>query len=115
MSEGFRRTGRTKRMLACAIELARNGRAVYVVCADQAQARVIAAYARALGVDPAGGIKFETPASLPTFDLETMRMRSAHPNCVVLVDHWAIERRYAAMLEELHRYDAEADPSGNPG
>lgn len=109
MMEKLRRTGRTTRMLTRAMELAREGRAVYVMCANHAHARALAATARFLGVVPADGIKFESPESLPTFDLETMQLGGAHPNCVVLVDHWAIEHKYADMLEELHRYDAAGD------
>jgi hypothetical protein len=37
-----------------------------------------------------------------------MTLRGAHPNCIVLVDHFAIERRYAAVLEMMHRYDRPA-------
>ncbi len=51
-------------------------------------------------------IKCETLESLCNFDLESMTLRRAWPNCVVLVDHYVIEKRFGAMLEMLHRFDA---------
>jgi hypothetical protein len=96
-----RGTGRTGRMLEKAEELARAGRAVYVICADPV------AMERSFGREKAWnlGIKFESMNSPGNFDVERVRLIGAHPNCVVLVDHYAIERRFGAMLEELHRYD----------
>lgn len=53
------------------------------------------------------GIKFETPHSPGNFDWERMRLIGAHPNCVVLVDHHAIEDRFSRVLAMLHAYDPE--------
>lgn len=39
-----------------------------------------------------------------------MTVLAMHPNCVVLVDHFAIEMRFQAMLEMLHRYDFSYSP-----
>ena len=102
-----RQSGRTTRMLADAIELARAGRAVYVVGESLSHSRRLeiqgGSEARELG------IKFETASSLRNFDLRTMHLIGAHPNCTVLVDHHAIEAAYGPMLEMLHRYDLPSE------
>ncbi len=92
------RTGRTTRMVQHAVELAKQGRAVYVVMANDHQAQEFQKI-----IPTQSGIKFET--HLSNLDWETMRLLGAHPNCVVLVDHYVIERRFSAMLEMLHAYD----------
>lgn len=98
-----RATGRTTRMLQRAKQLEEQGRAVYIVCANQSEKLRLE---RELVDYPS--IKLETFDSLgPHLDLETLRLRRGHPNCVVLVDHHAIESRFAALLEELGRYDEE--------
>lgn len=50
-------------------------------------------------------IKFELADSPGNFDWQTMTLVGAHPNCVVLVDHYAIEQTWSRMLEMLHRFD----------
>ena len=50
-----------------------------------------------------GQILFCVPVQ--QLEWETLRMLNAHRSCVVLVDHWAIETRFAPMLEMLHRFD----------
>jgi hypothetical protein len=50
-------------------------------------------------------VKIETAESLGNFDWQKMQLLNAHQNCVVLVDHYAIEKKYSAMLEMLHRFD----------
>lgn len=98
--EDKRNTGRTSRMLEEARRQVRKGRAVYVLCATLS-------HAQHLANDPDNEfIKFETSQSLANFDWSTMIMRGAHPNCLVFVDHWAIESRYRAVLEMLHRWDS---------
>lgn len=105
----LRATGRTTRMLDEAARLSREGRAVYVLCADAATAALfrgefVGRHAECLDV------KFETPESLgPGFDWRTLTLRGAHPNCVVLIDHYTIESRYGPLLEMLHRFDAPAE------
>ena len=96
-----RATGRTGRMLRKAEELARAGRAVYVVCGDPRAMEGEFGREKAWSL----GIKFESASSPGNLDLERVRLVGAHPNCVVLVDHYVIEKRFGAMLEELHRYD----------
>jgi ABC-type branched-subunit amino acid transport system substrate-binding protein len=97
-----RQTGRTTRMLAEAVKLAKKGKAVYIVVADMAQKRQME---KQFGKAFWGlGIKFETPYSPGNFDWETMTFRGAHPDCVTLVDHYAIEARFPRLVEMLHRY-----------
>lgn len=97
----LRGTGRTTRLLEHAKKLAREGRAVYVIAGNARDALRL----QMLCGEPTLGIKFETPRSPGNFDWEQMRMIGAHPNCVVLVDHHAIEDRFARVLEMLHAYD----------
>jgi hypothetical protein len=96
----LRGTGRTTRMLAEAKELAKSGRAVYVIAATQAHARQLG---EMMGADMHNlGIKIEVPRD---FCWDQMRLLGAHPNCVVLVDHYTIEMKYASILRMLHKYD----------
>ena len=97
-----RRTGRTYRMLEEAKRLSRMGFAVYVVAAYEVQA---VHFKDKLKDYPA--IRVETFSTLDNLDHTTLRLRGAWPNCRVLVDHYAIEREYAGILEELVRYDRE--------
>jgi len=98
-----RRTGRTSRMLERARQFARDGRAVYVIAHDENHAHTLR---RMLGSDEGGGIKVESAGSLwNSLDWERLTLRGAHPNCVVMVDHYAIESRYSAIINEWLRYD----------
>jgi len=103
-----RQTGRTTRMLTEAFKLAKEGKAVYVIAANHGhifQMEEMADRLFGAGEASALGVKFETSASLPSFDFRTMQLKGAHPSCRVFVDHWAIESKYARMLNELHRFD----------
>lgn len=103
-----RQTGRTTRMLTEAFKLAKEGKAVYVLAANSEHMYQMERMAdRLFGSGEASvlGVKFETPASLTTFDFRTMQLRGAHPNCRILIDHWTIESEFAEMLSELHRFD----------
>jgi hypothetical protein len=91
-------------MLTEAINEASNGRAVYIVAADRRHVENLTKQLAQLG-GLGLGIKIETPPDLSNFDWERLRLRGAHPNCLVLVDHHAIESRYARILHELHRWD----------
>lgn len=99
------RTGRTTRMLGEAKRLARAGRAVYVIAASHVHAKQLES---TLSTDDLElGIKFETAESPGNFQWEPYpHLRGAHPNCVVLVDHYAIECKFAWILRELHFWDA---------
>jgi hypothetical protein len=100
-----RRTGRTTRMLEEAIRLSSKGHAVYVMGRDPRHAEELQLALEDLNPPEYHGIKFETVESLPHFDWRRMCLARAHPNCRVLVDHWVIESRYAALLEILHQFD----------
>lgn len=92
-------------MLLEAIAKAREGRAVYVVAANESEARRMR---NLLG--PEGqllGIKVETSSELTNLDWFSMRLKGAHPKCIVLADHFAIELHFAPILNMLHRYDNE--------
>ena len=94
-------TGRTTRMLQEAIQCSKEGRAVYVVAATQQHMRQLQKMCGADGLF----IKFETLGSLSDFDFINMRSIGAHPNCLFFIDHYAIECKFAKMLEVLHKYD----------
>ena len=100
----LRHTGRTTRMLEHAKQLALAGRAVYVIADNERDIRRLEAECFKTGASNLG-IKFETPNSPGNFDWEQMRLIGAHPNCVVLVDHHAIEDRFSMVLDMLHAYD----------
>lgn len=107
----LRGTGRTTRLIAHAKKLAREGRAVYVIADNTQDARRL----QMLCGEPNLGIKFETPRSPGNFDWGQMRLLGAHPNCVVLVDHHAIEDHFARVLEMLHAYDEPSAEESNDG
>lgn len=89
-------------MLEEAKRLSRMGFAVRVVAAYEVQA---VHFRDKLKDYPS--IKVETFATLDNLDPATLTLTGAWPNCRVLVDHYAIEREYAGILEELVRYDRE--------
>lgn len=99
----MKRTGRTTRMLKEAEAAALKGEAVYVVGATKQHTEDMK---KIFGKQKAEelGIKFET---FKTVDVNWIdrSLQNAHPNCKVLVDHYAIESHFAPILEELHRYD----------
>ena len=85
-------------MLEEANRLADQGKAVYVIAANEAQRRELQAVA-------GEKVKVETCSTAGNFEWEQMRLIGSHPNCVTLVDHFAIESRFAKVLEMLHRFD----------
>lgn len=95
-----RGTGRTTRMLEHAKALEAEGRTVYIIAANRQHAHLLR---RCL---PEGSsILIETPDSPGNFDWHTLSLCGANPNCVVLVDHFAIESRFSKMLAMLTAYD----------
>lgn len=103
MNEHLRATGRTTRMIEKAKELENEGYAVYVLTATHAHAGDLLKR-----LPKNTSIKVENSASvggLDRLDWGRMLMPGMHPNCRVLVDHYAIERYIDPMMEELHRYD----------
>lgn len=96
-------------MLREAVELARQGRAVYVIGLDHRHALLL----EDLTIDMVGGIrevkelgiKFEAENYMDCFNWERLRVEGSHPNCTFLVDHHVIECKFVKILEMLHRYD----------
>ena len=104
------KTGRTTRMLIDTLRLCNGGRAVYVVAANERERRRLNEQVDTLGrasyqKDGKAFIKVETPESLGNLNWWAVSLPGAHPNCVVLVDHWTIESHFSQMLEMLTRYD----------
>jgi hypothetical protein len=101
-----RQTGRTSRMIAHAFELSEQGRAVYIIAANTRHAKDLQARVSLYGIRVTHGIKIETPESVrSTFDWQALTLIGAHPNCVVLVDHYAIESHFEHVLQMWTRYD----------
>lgn len=98
--EKRRASGRTSRMLQEAVELARDGKAVYVVCATQRHTKQLEKR-----VPDDLDIKFETPRTVGNLDWRNMRLEGAHSNVELLVDHYAIEANWRPLLNMLHRFD----------
>jgi len=103
MNELHRQTGRTTRMIEHAKDLAKQGRSVYILVNNASHLRFMQNHYPELRDL---GIKFETEETLDGFDWFGLAPRYVmHPNCVVLVDHWAIESRLQLLLSEMHRWD----------
>lgn len=109
-----RGTGRTTRMLLHAIRLKREGRPVYVISADISQARVLFNMLcdmlpedvnRSNSALEIYGIKIKTSDVPWQFNWRTLSIRGVEKDCVVLVDHFAIESHFALMLDMLTAYD----------
>lgn len=106
--ETKRRTGRSTRLIEEALRLSAEGKAVYVVCDSPAHVNVMSNMLAAMNPPRQHGIKFENANLFPELNWQTMSLtKNAHPKCVVLVDHWAIERRYGRILEMLTRFDKQ--------
>lgn len=99
-TQAARRTGRTTRMLDDAKRLTDDGHAVYIIAANGPQAME---FRRELSDRPEIKVECRPPEG---FNWQTMRVVGAHPNCVFLVDHYAIENKFDTMLKMLHRYDS---------
>jgi len=91
-------------LLKDAERLASEGRAVYIVTETKDEAKRLS---NQFGIGKAEklGVKFETTRSC-NFDWQKLTTTGAHPNCVFLVDHYAVESHFSAALEMLHRYDS---------
>lgn len=97
MNEHLRQTGRTQRMLASAVSLCAQGRAVYI-------------YTDAHGVrrlkDQLRDPRWSSIAVEPLpedFDWTTMSVRKSHPNCVFLVEHQIVEQHLAELDAKIMR------------
>lgn len=109
-----RLSGRTTRMLLKAMVLAAEGRAVYVLCAHQASLEhtkdLLAKMYEKARRDVPGNIKFETWDTLRGhLDIENVRLRGAHPNCRLLVDHHFYEHHFGFALLGYHQWDRTSE------
>lgn len=101
MNLHLRQTGRTTRMMEQAVSHAAQGRAVYVYAHHRVYVRQLEQkFQRQLIVYPS--IKIEM---LPdAWDWQSMRPNDkAHPNCVFLVDHTAVELHLEEIDKEIMR------------
>lgn len=114
-------TGRTTRMLKEAIDLAGQGRTVFVIATDERHAETMMRMAfDMLDNDwaanftpltmrymplPNSFIQFGTPERLG-FHWDLMRAKVYGPNAIFLVDHHTIESRWPRLLEMWRRWDA---------
>lgn len=102
--ESLKRTGRTTRMLQEALQLAEQGRAVYVVAVSHPHAAQLQHAIDEAAGRTNHGIKIETAQALG-FSWAQLRVPGSHANCVFLIDHAAIEWTFSRVLAELHRFD----------
>jgi hypothetical protein len=94
--------GRTTRMVQEAKRLADQGKTVFILAASHTHAHVLRTWITdsRIAVDTVG---------CGDFDWHTMTLRGMSPDCVVLVDHFAIELYWNKLLTEYHRYDTTTD------
>jgi hypothetical protein len=108
-----RQSGRTTRMLQHALDLAvKKGHAVYILTTQESinhtreQARKLY---EELGYPDVLGriIKLETKRSLgeDNLNLQDMKLKHAHPNCMLLADHFFYEYYYSHILNGYHKWD----------
>ncbi len=94
-------TGRTTALLEKAFELSVEGYAVYFVCQDgPAMIHAEQMYDKLFPYKDVK-IKFETKNSLRNFDTVHCRLDGAHPNCVVVVDHFVVEQEIHILEERI--------------
>lgn len=93
-------------MLEHARKLAWFGKTIYVIADNPDHKKQL----EVLFGDPDPRVKFETSSSVGNLDWERMRLIGAHPNSVVLVDHYAIEERFSKVLLMLHAFDEDRCP-----
>lgn len=109
------RSGRSTYMLIAALMAHDSGKAVYVIGADHEHAsileselgRILDRLGRSASETGISSIKFECTDGLSNFNWETGVLQGADKNCVVFVDHFAIERKFSWALREMHRFDRE--------
>lgn len=98
----LRATGRTYNLVKKAKHLSDNGKEVYIIAAHGAHAN----YLKPLLKEYINKIEIIS-SSRRDFNWETLTIEGIHPEAEVLIDHYAIEFRYAKILKELHAYDNE--------
>jgi hypothetical protein len=104
-----RGTGRTTRMLEEAIRLSSEGYEVCVITHSHSHANMLRIMLEDLTKLDGHEVRVMPAAQADErdFDWVFMRFPWGSANQRVLVDHWAIESRYATMLEMLHQFDKE--------
>jgi hypothetical protein len=119
MSTNKRGSGRTSRLLAEARKLALEGKHVKLYFhnhrhAMQSLVDFLTKYKEEFGQErisqcscylSTGVIEFLSPVA-GSFDWENLQESGIEKSIVTLVDHWTIEKRFSALLQMLHRYDA---------
>lgn len=105
--EALRATGRTTRMLERAVELAKKGNRVCVVVANSSQVPIV--FKEIENLDENFMRRQIIVRSVSdSFDWNIYRFPSEHPSVIHLVDHYAIESRYAGLISMLHAFDPPA-------
>jgi len=90
-------------MMQHAVELTTRGHAVYVAFNTRSECAQWEKW-RATHAPMATSIQFDTVSRLD-IDWHTMKLRGAHENCRLLVDHYSIQTQFQAMLDMFHAYD----------
>jgi hypothetical protein len=101
-------TGRTTRMMRRAISLAIQGRAVYILAASKSHKKQLDEM-RAKMEPRSTGIQFldaSDERDTAEINWHTLSLNGAHPNCILLCDHFALEVYFTRVFEEWTRYDA---------
>lgn len=107
-----RQTGRTTKLLKQAIKLAKQGRAVYVICKNTAHKEHTRMMLRRMTRGHEMGIKFETEESLGSqINWNRLTLHGAHPNVVALFDHALIEDYIHGALRYLDQQEKEPEVS----
>ena len=96
-------------MLEDAIKLSKEGKAVYVIAPHMNYADLLRRQLLEMAGTKLHGIKVEIPDEVRNMNWKTMQLERAHPNCVVLVDHYTIETLFAPLIEMHTRYDYPAN------
>lgn len=101
-----RQTGRTHRMMEEAKKLAKEGKQVYIIVNDVREGKALKERHKVSADAP---IVFTTFDDVPKYDYRRGVLPSINPDkIVVLVDHYAIEMRFGAMMRLMHHYDKDA-------
>lgn len=100
------RTGRTTRMMEEVVRHLAEGKTVWVVCATKDHAMALKhQWLDRFAMLP-GTAHFESVDTMrPMWSWETLNSARVGRDDIVLVDTWAIESRFGAMLDMLHRWD----------
>ncbi len=111
MNEALRGSGRTTRLVEQACKAAWSGRAVYLFAhnaqyAEQLKAQVKDAWFKMADHNLGHGIKVESMKHWEEhrlWDWNEMKpsYNSYHPNCLFLVDHFAVEQRLAQIHADI--------------